>query len=553
MKKRWLAITLVLIMAFAFVAACGNDDSSSSPSVSGDTPTTTPSASPPAQTGPATDQGDIEMDTAPEDAALAQRINIIQDNNSITVINPFLPAGNVTPANWVFIMIYDTLLDAVGENNRIVPNLATGYTTSDYQTFTFTLREDVVFHNGDRFTAQDVVNTIIQAQNGPGSSAFDNWRFVDSWRIINDYEIELTLTDVNVDFLFNVTRPATGIINQRAIDADSETGYWIGTGAFIVDQFETANFTLMRRNDNWWNTDNIPPTEEVFMQFVPEMGTRAMMLQAGDMHVSFGTSAEDIYMFEDDPDNWTVHGLAFNDPQGLNFNLADRITGDLNFRMAVLHALDKREIAIGAAGKWADAEFTDGTFWGFTTEFRNTGIPVIERDLDLARQYLDASVWNGETIEISCAIITNQRAAQVVQAQLEDIGIESEINFMDMGPMNAYLAWGNNQSQISVFFTTITPNAGSIRAAMYPGGSMNRAGFNNDRVTALIDEASRTADENARRAIYMEIQDIFVAEQPATTLYWRVNGIVYHNTVGGMILRSDIQRVDLRQIYMTVD
>ena len=553
MKKnmnRLVAISIALVLCLALLAACGSNEPTTG---GGDTPAQPVAPPSPSPSGPAPHQGDIEMEAAPEGASFATRINIIQDNNSITVINPFLPAGNVSPANWVYLMIYDTLLDAVGDDNQITANLATSWDTDDWQTFNFKLRDDVYFHNGDKLTAQDVVNTILQARAGPGSSAFDVWRLVDTWNVVSDYEIELTLVDVNVDFLFSMCRPASGIINQAAIDADPDRGYWIGSGAFYISQFETADFTLMIRNDNWWNTDNIPPTEEVFMQFVPEMGTRAMMLQAGDMQVSFGTSAEDIHMFEDDPDNWTVYGLAFNDPQGLNFNLDDRITGDINFRMAVLHALDKREIAIGAAGKWADAEFTDGTFWGLSTEFRNTSIPVIERDLDKAREYLAASVWNGETIEISCAIITNQRAAQVVQAQLEEIGIPSEINFMDMGPMNAYLAYGSNESQISVFFTTMTPSAGSFRAAAYPGGSMNRAGFNNDEVTALIDEAARTADDAARRDIYYRIQEIYVAEQPQTTLYWRVNGIVFHNTVGGMILRSDLQRIDLRQIFMTVD
>ena len=552
MKKlrRSLAIILGLTLCLGILAACDTTDTpASSP------PPASQSQSPPPTT-PAEDLGDLEPDvieTPDDDATLATRINVIQDNNTITVLNPFLPAGNVTPANWAFIMIYDTLVDSVGTDNRIVPNLATDWQTDDWQTFVFNLRDDVYFHNGDHFTAQDVVNTIEYAKEGAGSSAFDNWRPVESWNILSDYSIELVLNDVNVDFLFNMARPAVGIVNKRAIDADPDRGYWVGTGAFMVHAFETGDYTHFRRNDNWWNSAHIPPTEEVFMQFVPEMGTRAMMLQAGDMDVSFGTSAEDIYMFEEDPDNWVVHGLAFNDPQGLNFNLDDRITGDLNFRMAVLHALDKREIAVGAAGKWADAEFTDGTFWGFTTEFRNTSIPVIEQDLDKAKEYLEASVWNGETIEVSCAIITNQRAAQVVQAQLADIGITAEINFMDMGPMNAYLAYGSNESQISVFFTTITPSAGSLRAAMTPGGSMNRSGFNNDRVTELINEAARTADENARRQMYYEVQDLFVAEQPATTLYWRVNGIVFRSTVGGMILRSDIQRVDLRQMYMTVD
>jgi len=554
MKKRnmrILTLVLAIFMVLPLIAACGNGDDAT-PATPGDTTPTAPPATTPAAP-PGGGQGDIAFEAPPEDARLAEEIRVIIDNNVIGVLNPFSPAANNPPTNWVFTMIYDRLLD-IDDDGNILPELATAHHTDDYQTFRFTLREDVYFHNGDKFTSADVYWTIHAARTyGMGSAAFDQWGPIRDINILGDYEIEFVLNEVNVDFLFGLTRPMAGIVNENAMRANAETGTFIGTGAFSVINFLTGDYVFMQRHDNWWNTEMMPPTARMHLRFVPEMGTRAIMLQNREVNISFGTSAEDIPLFENDPDNWTVQPLIFNDPQGINFNMNDPITGDRNFRMAVLHALDRVEVATVAAGVWADGDLQDGNFWGFTTELRAPGIPFIAQDLDRAREYLEASVYNGEVVEIATAIVTNIRAAEVVQAQLADVGINTVINVMDTPSLLAYVTYGNTQSQINIIFTQLSPNAGSIRHAFYPGAAQNRSNFNNPQVTALIDEAAVTFDQARRRAIYYEIQEIIAYYQPVSNLLWRINGIVFENSVGGMILRSDLHRIDLRYMFMVLD
>ncbi|MCL2391331.1 MAG: ABC transporter substrate-binding protein [Oscillospiraceae bacterium] len=543
-----LATVLCLVMCIGLVAACGND-TPAAPA----TPTTptAPGGETPAAPGGG-NLGDVALVPPPEDATFVEELRVVIDNNQIGVLNPFLPAANNPPTNWVFTMIYDRLVypsDAGGMNFE--PELATSFETDDYQTYRFTLREDVFFHNGDQFTANDVAFTIQQAQASVGSPAFDQWRSVQTVNVISDFEIELTLEDVDVEFLFGLTRPNAGIVNQRAIAADADRGTWVGTGAFRVIDFMTNDFVHVERNEDWWNVDHIPVTQRMHLRFVPEMGTRAMMLQSGEAVISFGTSAEDIPLFEAEPDRFTVHPLTFNDPQGMNFNMLDPLMQDHNFRMAILHAIDRVEIATVAAGRWADGDLQDGNFWGLVQDYRNPNIPFIQQDLDLARSYLEASSYNGEAVEIATAIVTNIRASEVLMAQLQDIGINTTLNQMDVPSLNAHIAGG--QGQISVIFTQLGPNAGSIRSAFYPGGAQNRSNFNDQRVSDLINEGSRTFDEARRRAIYYEIQEIVAEIQPVTNLLWRINGIVFDNNVGGFILRSDLHRIDLRQMYMTID
>ena len=494
-----------------------------------------------------------ELLPLPEGAQYAQRINIVLDNDRISAINPFSPMANNPPSNWVFTMIYDRLFRC-GKDNRIEPDLANSWKTDNWQTYTISLRDDVFFHNGDHFTAQDVVNTIEAARTGTGSAAFDVWRPVKSWRIINDYEIELTLNTVNVDFLFNLTDPVAGIVNKRAMSNDVETGIWVGTGAYTVMEFISGSHVLLCRNGDWWNKESMPVTEYLFLFYVPEIAIRSIILQTGEADLCFGISTGDIMSFMENPDYWTVTPIVVNDIQSINFNMDDYLTSDLYFRLAVLHALDREAIGIVSRDGLTDFSLTDGAFWGYDTEFRNAGIPMIEYNPDKAKEYLYASTYNGEDVEIVTPFVrTNLIAAEMIQFMLAEIGVKSTILATDVPGIISYLAPGNNQSQISILSTTMSANAGSARNAFYPGGTQNRSGFNNPEVAALLDEAQRTPDVDARRDIYYRIQEIIFDFQPSANLFWQVKTVVANGSVGGMILRSDLNRIDLRSVYMVVD
>ena len=492
---------------------------------------------------------DSAQATADRDANLAEEINIIIDNNTISVLNPFSHAASTPSTNWVLTMIHDRLFSP-GTDSRVAPELALSYETNDYRTFTITLRQGVVFHNGDPFTARDVVWTWQTARAETRGAAHDVWNRVVSATALNDHTVELVLNEVNVDFPFYLTRPVAGIVSERAMTNDPQTGTFIGTGAFMVEEFVSHDFVRLQRNDNYWGA--IPPTQRLTLYFIPELSTRTILMNVGHAHLSFGTHAEDIAGFQANP-RFTVLPITLNNPWGLSFNMNDPITGCIYFRRAVLSAIDRDDIAVVAAREWATGANEGGTFWGYATEFRNTDIPIIPRDLDAARRYLERSVWNGEEIEIAAAIITNIMAAEMIQLQLIRVGIPTVVNAMDPARLADHSAYENNRSQITMFSTATTQNAASIRHAFYPGGAQNRASFNDPAVTALFREASRTIDINARRDIYHTIQELVAAQIPYANIFWRLNAIVAASGVGGLILPNDPHTFDLRGIYMVMD
>jgi len=539
-------------MVVALVAACGPSDTT--PATGGQQPPASGGTQPPPPGGTAVPPPEIPE--APAEANFARAIDVIVDNNNIAVIDPFNPAANQASTNWVFVMIYDRLLN-VDTEGTFFPGLATEWSTEDYQTFRLTLRDDVVFHNGDRMTANDVRWTIEASRDGMGSQARDQWLPVETVNVISDTEIELVLDSVNVDFWFHLAFPSTGILSQSAVEADPDTGARIGTGAFRVADFVSSDYVVLARNDAWWDSDvnggrRFVPTEQITLRFVPEVAARRIMLENLESQLSFGTGAEDVAWFQNSPD-FDYRPLIMNNPQNLSFSMIHPITGDWYFRQAVIHALDLDDVAVAAAGDWAWGEYISGTFWGFETPFRNDNIPMVERDLDRAREYLAQSSYNGETIELAAAIVTNIRAAEQVQTQLAEIGIDINVNSMDSATLGALMRYGNEDKQMVFFNTVITMNPGSVRAAFYPGLGQNRTTFNNPVVTELLDAVRIETDMSTRRDMYYRIQEIVAYERPHFNMFWRVNAIVFANGVGGFTLPADHMHTDMRGLFWDLD
>ena len=493
----------------------------------------------------------VEWVAPPAGARLADEVRIIMGNSAVGILDPFNPASNNQESIQAMTMIYDRLLD-ISNDRELLPELATSHQTDDWKTFTFTLREDVTFHNGEKFTANDVAWTVQAANDGIGSGAFDLWRNVETVNIVNDYTIQLTLSDVNVDFLFNLTRPMASICNEKAMKDNPEGGAMIGTGAFRVTEFASNDYIDMERNDNWWNKDRMPVTERMHYCYVPEPGARSIMMRNGEYQFCYGIVPEDIPGFQADS-NFTVLPNSFNAPQILGFNLTDPLMADKNFRLAVIYALDKDEIALIAAGEWAYGDTESGQIWGLDTEFRNLDIPAYTYDPELAKEYLAASSYNGQEVELATAIITNIRASEAIHSQLADIGIAVKINSMDSPSFAVYTAYGNTQSQMFVQGANMSINAASARNVFTPGGGQNRFNYNNPEVTALFEEATRTPDLDARSAKYYKIQELIVADALGTNILWRTGSLISNANCRGIVLKAENERNDMRGLYYILD
>ena len=563
--RRIIAILLTLILCAA-VVACNGDSDSNTTDTGVNTGTDTGSnnqPAPPAPPAPPSDVGDAGGDismvdptglilwpgdvlTVPAGATLADKITISAEL-PVNRIDPQSSASTVTVCRMIFQMVYErlTYFDPVACTTN--PELATRWETSDQKVWTFYLREDVYFHNGDKFTAQDVVNTW-QSATEPGSLAYDQWLYVDSMRIINDYTVEITLQKPYSSFAYNLAMPGGAIISKAARDADPVSGLWVGTGVFYVKDFVSGNSVLLGRNENYWGTKAL--TSEVEYIYVPEMAARAFMQINGETDICMSVPSQDNDMFMNSPDHY-LYAYAANSTHSLTFNLNNPITADINFRLAVAHAINREDAAMAASGIWAKPT-QDGAFWGDSTPFRNTSIPRIPQDLDLARDYLSKSSYNGELITIITAPDTLTVSSQALQEQLRVIGINCDVYTTDVPTLVSLAGYGNTEFTLLHFVSPFELDPSSAQVMLYPGMSANRATYINQEVNDLLDYVVTVGDPAEQQRVYYEIQEIVARDIPQLSIFEKIWTFITNNRVGGVLINPDMNH-DLRGVFMLVD
>ena len=493
--------------------------------------------------------GAPELTEAPEDARIAEHIEMVSDNTALTTINPYSTGGGGSQAWLAYMLVHDRLLDRVhGEVGNFQPALATSWETDDMKTFIFNLRDDVYFHNGDHFTAASVVFTVENALNFPGTEGHTVWSRFESARAIDDYTVELVLHAMEIDIYYEMSLPCSGMFSEQAYRDDPENWSFIGTGPYYVSDFDTNVLALFERFDDHWGGS--APTKSIALRYVPEPSARLIMLENGEIDYCMGINADDVHLFQNNPD-YGIYPVNLNHLNYIGFNQDIPVLADRNFRLAVAHALNVDEIAMIAAAEWAEG-VPGGTLWGRGSAYRNNSIPNRVQDLDLAKQYLEDSIYNGEEIELSCAIVTNQRAAEATQQQLAAIGINTRIHVYDIAGINAAASWDNNQLEMHIFLHNARDNAGSMRNFFYPGAQGNRTKYSDPHATDLIDRAAVELDPARRQALYYELQEYVYEDPPAVSIFWRINAHVGFSSVGGFTLSND-NILDFRGIFKVLD
>jgi len=540
-KTKIIALLISLVMLVGLVAACNTTDTPTPDPTPANPPgTITPDT--PAPTGP----GLPEHSAPPEGARIADHIEIVKDNQAIAVINPNALGAGGGMVWFAYIMIYDTLVYRINGGMEFAGRLATSWDTDDWQTFIFHLRDDVYFHNGDKFTADDIIANIQYTWDNPVGEASTVWSRIKTAEAVDPYTLKLVTHDVDVDLLFELASPPAGFMSPRAMRENPETGPYIGTGPWTIGTFSTNNYVDFVRNDSYWG--EIPPTKTISLRFIPEPAARTMMLQNGECHFSFGISPDDIELFENDP-KFTIYPSRTDFVFGAWFNMDHPVCGDINFRLAVAHALDLDPITIVAAGRSGDT-VTNAATWGRATQFRKDDLPNRERNLELAKEYLAKSPYNGETIEITAAIPDNIRAAEVVQQQLAQIGIDLFVFVTDLPGFTSHRNQGN--VEMAFFLNAPMAYASSMRQFFYSDAVRNGVNLRNARIDELFDLAGSETDNSIREKYYHEIQQIMYDDPPQINVFWLVHGFIGVSNLGGFFITGESTH-DFRYAFLLLD
>ncbi len=459
---------------------------------------------------------------------------------------------------------YETLLARTADGGY-VPWLAREYKISDDgKTYTFTLRDDVTFSDGQKFNAAAVAanfTALKDASYSAGQSAGPVAR-VSEIKAIDDNTVSFTLKDIYAPFLDYAA--SLEILSPTAFkSAQLKSGgpEIAGTGPFILKHYTKGQEIHFEKNPtyNWApaNASHQGPAylDEVTYRFLPESSVRTGALTSGQLDVIEGISGNDASLFKDNPDFTYQTALNTGTPYSLFLNVTWGPTQELNVRKALVAAIDVDAVLKAVyRGERTRA-------WGITspidTQFYDKSIEnTYGADPELANRLLDEAGWQERdaegfrtkdgkrlTIEViqAQATVRDQRDVllQALQAQArQNAGIDLAIVFVDAGTYTERRKTG----QFGSIANSNTPtDAIDIEFHYLPvdkGGSINYSRAFAPELSQWLHEAAGTLDHQKRFDFYSKLQRFAILDQAyALPLYEPEDQVAAASHVKGIRFR----------------
>lgn len=426
--------------------------------------------------------------------------------------------GNEQNSWQVYYQIFDTLIFRENDGTYS-PRLAEKWEMSeDGMELTFWLRDDVKFHNGEKFTAEDVKFTVERLLESPYTS--DIVIGIKGAEIIDDYTVKIIMEHPYGAILDCIAEVNFSIVCKKAVEEDEE-GYArnpIGTGPYKFSEWSTGEKIEVTAFDDYYR--GRASIDGITFKIMNDTSTAAIALERGELDIlPRAALADKNSLTENENIEWYETDLAGS--TFVIFNYQNGPFSKREVRQAVGYAIDKEAMLQGASegqGTVIESILPPACF-GYSEDFVGS-----EYDPEKAKELLaEAGYPDG----FSAVLKTNEdpiyyKPAEILQGQLSQIGINLEIEKMERGAFFTD-AYGGN-FEIAVFNTTCpVPDADTI-LHFYFHSSQIEAGcnlgyVNNAEFDQILTKAQQSTDADERMELYNKANEIVRDDGICVPLY----------------------------------
>lgn len=449
---------------------------------------------------------------------------LVYAGESESTINPILNSHDELPD-----LIFSGLMKYDGDGTPIC-DLAESYNYDDASyTYTFQLRQNVKWHDGEPFTAQDVVYTydLLTTDETLSSSVTSNYEDVTSVTAPDDYTVVIQLGQYNAAMLdyFTIGILPKHLTEGQDINTMSFNQAPVGTGRYkFVEWDTTGGMITLESNADYY--DKVPSIERIIYKTVSVESTKATMLQSGEADLAWLNA------------NYAETFRGNDDYKNIDFVTADYRAISMDFHtdfwqqngdsIGVLnYAIDKDAIVEGVLkgrGVAAYSPIQLNRFGG------NEDADIYPYDLDQFAEKMEALGWtkgddgiyerNGEKFHFTIQVRDYEEErvdiANLCASQLKDAGVDMEVVLVtkfdwDAG-YNGFLAGYAAQFDPDMFYKNYVTDA-----------SDNTMGYSNAEVDELLKEGRHTEGDAERKAIYQQFE-VTYAENPGVVLVAFLDG-----------------------------
>ena len=544
MKKRARRILTLLLAASMVLSMAGcqkrsNDDTATSTEQSAGSDSSSSDGSDAASTAETgTDTITFNRIPTPSDPTLVKgkadnKDLVVAYNADTTTLDPHC-AGNSAAVN-VLMPVMEQLVK-YDENGELQPWLAESWEVLDDHSWEFHLRKGVKFHNGEEMKASDVVFSFTRATTDYAANVAYIMDMIDpdGLEIVDDYTVIVRTKVPFGAFLYYLPYIGASILSEKAYTEDEAYAieHPVGTGPYVFQEYQKGEYTKSTKFDDYWGGE--PACDTLTIRVIPDNNTRYIALETGEVDIAVGLSVNEMTQLENNPELMmaTCPTTVFTT---LNFNCAKAPFDNQTFRQALDYAIN--EEAIVQSVFRGSAQYTPGPVTPDSKYFYD-GEPHCRYDVEKAKELLEESgVDLSQTFEI--AVNENQTRideATIIQQQLAEVGIKTEINVMETAAYNEYITGSDKDMFFNGWGAVGFPDPdNNVYGPLHSSGipENNVTDLSDPTLDDMLDRARALQDGDEREQLLYDIQKYIRDLTPFVTFENSTNIVGLQNYVEG--------------------
>jgi peptide/nickel transport system substrate-binding protein len=418
------------------------------------------------------------------------------------------------------------------------PDLAADWETSeDGLTWTFMLRDDVTWHDGEPFTADDVVFTfedvVLDPDVGAGTSR--NFGLVESVEKVDDYTVQFNLSEPFASLPAYLGYNA-GILPEHILagtDVMANTDFNkqnpVGTGAFQLAEYNAGENVRLVRNDDYFVGQ--PHLDALVYEIIPEVNTQIAQLLAGALDLMIVDNPATVERLEQDED------IRIETTSQVNYfwvatNMTQERFQDVRVRQALAYAVDRESMIQALYGGYATpATGPISPALGF---YYTDDVQTYAYDPEQAMELLREAGWEqnsegifemgGEPLALTITVPRTgvfEQLAALIQQYYKDIGIDAELRVLEFNTfVSEALVPRDFDVMAGWWITPPDPDIFPYYHSSAAQGGNNVPMVANDQLDQLLVEGLEKSDPGERQAVYHQIQGLLAEEVPYIFLWY---------------------------------
>lgn len=435
-------------------------------------------------------------------------------------------------------LIFEPLF-TLNENYELEPCLATECSKTGDNIYVIKVDNKINWQDGTSFIAKDVAYTIETIKNGNSIYKY-NVEHISNVEVIDASTIKLTL-DANVPFFeYNLIFPIMSSTYFYGEDFYNSSKTPIGTGKYKISNVSDNNITLVK-NEKYKRFQEDPKIETIKINLYSSMGEAFNSFKIGNIDI-INTSNPNFQEY--------IGTIGFNKTEYpgrqfdfLSFNCTDELMQFKEVRQAISYAIDKSNIVSSVYNNQnsvADYPLDYGNFL-YTENTASSGY-----NAEQAKKVLEDGGWTyinnrwkknigGRTktlrLKISVDKTNESRVAvaELIEKQLEEIGIDVKLDKVSNEKYNKYVDDRNYQILLTGVYTSYSPDL------TYYFSAGNISNYSSDSMFELMHNASITKENKQLKEIYQKIYSLYKEDVPFVGLYRSKNITISTQSMVGTV------------------